>query len=63
MAAQTMTSSAGVKPASADTTTMSNQQKPRELVLDDSFGTQPNNNEHNLENGSAEAVMADGQKA
>ncbi|MBA0792432.1 hypothetical protein Gohar_016930, partial [Gossypium harknessii] len=59
MAAQTMTPSAGVKPpvrpnASADTTTMSNQQKPREPVLDDSFGTQPNNNGQNLENGAAE---------
>ncbi|MBA0672864.1 hypothetical protein Goklo_007494, partial [Gossypium klotzschianum] len=61
MAAQTMTPSAGVKPpvrpnASADTTTMSNQQKPREPVLDDSFGTQPNNNGQNLENGAAEDV-------
>ncbi|KAG8502988.1 hypothetical protein CXB51_001005 [Gossypium anomalum] len=58
MPAQTMTPSAGVKPpvrpnASADTTTMSNQQKPREPVLDDSFGTQPNNNGQNLENGAA----------
>ncbi|PPD89298.1 hypothetical protein GOBAR_DD13773 [Gossypium barbadense] len=61
MAAQTVTPSAGVKPpvrpnASADTTTMSNQQKPREPVLDDSFGTQPNNNGQNLENGAAEDV-------
>ncbi|KAG4161973.1 hypothetical protein ERO13_D01G089100v2 [Gossypium hirsutum] len=67
MAAQTVTPSAGVKPpvrpnASADTTTMSNQQKPREPVLDDSFGTQPNNNGQNLENGAAEDVMADGKK-
>ncbi|GMJ10556.1 Arabidopsis thaliana EH domain containing protein 1 [Hibiscus trionum] len=67
MGAQPMTHSAGLKPpirpnASADTTTMSNQQKPGAPVLDDSFGTQVDNNEHNSENGVAQDVMADGDK-
>ncbi|KAE8704238.1 glutamate receptor 3.3-like [Hibiscus syriacus] len=50
MGAQPITHSAGLKPpilpnASADTTAMSNQQKPRAPVLDDSFGTQVNGTE------------------
>ncbi|KAK8705763.1 hypothetical protein V6N13_049356 [Hibiscus sabdariffa] len=59
--AQKMTHSAGLKPsiipnASADTSTMSNQQKPGAPVLDDSFGTQVDNNEQNSENGTAQDV-------
>ncbi|KAK8512642.1 hypothetical protein V6N12_075212 [Hibiscus sabdariffa] len=65
--AQPMTHSAGLKPpnhpnASADATIMSNQQKPGAPMLDDSFGTQVDNNEQNSENGAAWDVMANGDK-
>ncbi|XVF74098.1 hypothetical protein PTKIN_Ptkin13bG0033000 [Pterospermum kingtungense] len=48
--------------ASADTTTMSNQQKSRAPVLDDSFGTQLDNDEQNSVNGAAQDAGADGKK-
>ncbi|XWS14358.1 hypothetical protein CRYUN_Cryun35bG0002500 [Craigia yunnanensis] len=67
MGAQPMTPSTGFRPpippnTSADTTTMSNQQKSRAPVLDDSFGTQLDNGEQNSVNGAAQDATADGKK-
>ncbi|EOY15307.1 Calcium ion binding protein, putative isoform 1 [Theobroma cacao] len=67
MGAQPMTPSTGFRPpippnASADTTAMSNQQKSRAPVLDDSFATQLDNGEQNSVNGAAQGATADGIK-
>lgn len=67
MGAQPIPPSTGFRPpishnVSADTTTMSNQQKSGAPVLD-SFATQHDNSEQNLVNGAAQDAMADGEKA
>ncbi|XVF35816.1 hypothetical protein REPUB_Repub19eG0003300 [Reevesia pubescens] len=67
MGAQPMTQPTGFRPpippnASADTTTMSNQQKSRAPVLDVSFATQPDYGEQNSMNGAAQDATTDGKK-
>ncbi|XVF63516.1 hypothetical protein PTKIN_Ptkin09bG0092800 [Pterospermum kingtungense] len=67
MGAQPMTPSTGFRPpispnVSVDPTTMSNQQKSRAPVLDDTFATQLDNSEQNSVNGAAQDAMADGKK-
>ncbi|XWS26023.1 hypothetical protein CRYUN_Cryun27aG0118100 [Craigia yunnanensis] len=67
MSAQPKTRSTGFRPpippnASADTTTMSNQQKSRTPALDDSFATHLDNSEQNSVNGAAQDATADGIK-
>ncbi|XVE69598.1 hypothetical protein DITRI_Ditri10aG0003400 [Diplodiscus trichospermus] len=67
MGAQPVTPSTGFRPpvppnASADTTTMSHQQKSGAPLLDDPFATQLDNNEQISANATAQDAVVDGKK-